>query len=489
MEGQVVNETNYVDQHNTAIFNRAIEQLGFGKYQLQMFFTCGFGFLVDQMLVVSIGLVIPQIVKQWDVKYPSMLVASLYSGSLVGALLCGFLIDIVGRKVVWQVSLFVVTITTLIAAGSPNFTALAIFIGFQTVGAGGNIAIDITVFNESLPRAKGYLLTALTMWWGVGNAVGGFFAWALIPPFSCAVDATPATCTSSSNMGWRYQYILIGGLTFVLAIVRVFFMKMEESPKWLVTQGRFDEAITTLQEIARVNKKELTTGVTDFQPRTDLVAQPKRKSIGAHTTHVRGLFATRKLARSTAGLCVLWMSIGIAYPIYTLFLPVYLAKNGARLGNGSTYQTYRDYSISSVVGIFGPILSSVLVNFSILGRRRSMALTAVCAAAFAGAFTAVRTEGANLAFSSMFGFWQNAFYGILYSYTPEILPTAHRGTGCGLTLALGRIASLSSPFIATYSDLNSSAPIWVCFGLYFLIAGVALVLPYEPKHFSVEDDP
>lgn len=90
------------------------------------------------MLVVSIGLVIPQILKQWEVKYPAMLVTALYAGSLVGAILCGFGIDYLGRKIVWQSSLFVVTIFTMLAAASPNFAALAIFIGFQTIGAGGN---------------------------------------------------------------------------------------------------------------------------------------------------------------------------------------------------------------------------------------------------------------------------------------------------------------------------------------------------------------
>ena len=90
------------------------------------------------MLVVSIGLVIPQIVKQWDIKYLSMLVAALYAGSLVGAAIVGFSIDYLGRKVVWQSSLFVVTIFTMIAASSPSFADLAIFIGLQTVGAEGN---------------------------------------------------------------------------------------------------------------------------------------------------------------------------------------------------------------------------------------------------------------------------------------------------------------------------------------------------------------
>ena len=100
------------------------------------------------MLVISVGLVIPQITKQWNVEHPSMLIAALYAGSLVGAILCGYAVDYVGRKIVWQVSLFVVTIFTMVAASSPNFAALAVFIAFQTVGAGGNRQPNqITTFN------------------------------------------------------------------------------------------------------------------------------------------------------------------------------------------------------------------------------------------------------------------------------------------------------------------------------------------------------
>lgn len=48
-EGELFREADHVLHHNTAVFNHAIEQLGFGRYQWQLFFTCGFGFLVDQV--------------------------------------------------------------------------------------------------------------------------------------------------------------------------------------------------------------------------------------------------------------------------------------------------------------------------------------------------------------------------------------------------------------------------------------------------------
>lgn len=90
------------------------------------------------MLAISVGLVLPQVMKEWSVQTPRMLVASLYAGLLAGALICGPAVDIIGRKLVWQGSLFVVTIFTMVAAGSPNFPALAVFIAFQAAGAGGN---------------------------------------------------------------------------------------------------------------------------------------------------------------------------------------------------------------------------------------------------------------------------------------------------------------------------------------------------------------
>lgn len=68
----------------------------------------------------------------------------------------------------------------------------------------------------------------------------------------------------------------------------------------------------------------------------------------------------------------------------------------------------------------------------------------------------------------------------LCSYTPEVLPDKHRAIGCGLTLACGRVASLTAPFIATWGNVYTSVPIFVCCGLFVVIGIVSLVLPFEP---------
>ncbi|KAM3509859.1 hypothetical protein MY11210_006146 [Beauveria gryllotalpidicola] len=102
-------------------------------------------------------------------------------------------------------------------------------------------------------------------------------------------------------------------------------------------------------------------------------------------------------------------------PLYGIYLPIYLQNNGAKLGDGSTFQTYRDYAISNTVAVLGPIFATAIIDFPVIGRRRGVAVTAACAAAFCGGFTSVRTMGANIAFSSMVSFWQTACYAMVFS--------------------------------------------------------------------------
>ena len=109
-------------------------------------------------------------------------------------------------------------------------------------------------------------------------------------------------------MGWRYQFILIGGISLAGALIRIFGMKMEESPTWLVSIGRREDAIAVLKEMARVNEVELDISPEIFEREDISNVEPQAPAAGGFT----GLFASRKLARSMIGLILLWMCIGVA---------------------------------------------------------------------------------------------------------------------------------------------------------------------------------
>lgn len=59
----------------------------------------------------------------------------------------------------------------------------------------------------------------------------------------------------------------------------------------------------------------------------------------------------------------------------------------------------------------------------------------------------------------MASFFENAMYGVLYGYTPEVFPTPHRGTGDAFAAAANRITGLFAPIIAVYSQVCVS--IWI----------------------------
>lgn len=90
------------------------------------------------MLLISITIIMPNSAKEFGPKYQTLLSASLYAGLFVGAVTCGLLADLIGRKLVWQLSIFGVSIVTLLAASSPNWAALNVWTSLCGLFGGGN---------------------------------------------------------------------------------------------------------------------------------------------------------------------------------------------------------------------------------------------------------------------------------------------------------------------------------------------------------------
>lgn len=90
------------------------------------------------MLLVTIAFVSPQASMEFGPKYATLLPAAEYSGLLVGATVLGLAADNVGRRAIWQISIFGASIITLIAASSTNWASLNWWIAFASFFAGGN---------------------------------------------------------------------------------------------------------------------------------------------------------------------------------------------------------------------------------------------------------------------------------------------------------------------------------------------------------------
>jgi len=100
------------------------------------------------------------------------------------------------------------------------------------------------------------------MWQPIGVVVASGIAYGTTAKYRCgpdlpscrAVNEGEACCTVESNMGWRYNLIVLGGMTLFIFFLRYFVFRFHESPKFLLSRGREAEAIAVLHRIAKFNK-------------------------------------------------------------------------------------------------------------------------------------------------------------------------------------------------------------------------------------------
>ncbi|KAL2205606.1 putative MFS transporter [Sarocladium strictum] len=463
------------------LINKTMDQIGWTNMHLKLFFLNGFGYAADSLILALQAVTASQAALEFRPSFPYALNVAVYTGMLIGVLFWGLGADVIGRRFAFNVSLFSASIFAIVAGAAPNWIALATFVALAAFFAGGNLVLDTTVFLEFLPGNKQWLVTLMACWWGLAYVIVAAFCWPIFstPSLTCA---TADGCTKDTNMGWRYVWYGNGGLVLLCSILRVTVIRLTETPKFLLTKGKDAQVVEIYQNIAKKYNRpcDLTVEMLESLGTTQSTYGESRYSVGELVAHIRGLFVTRELAMSTLLIWLSWALIGLAYPLFYVFLPDYLASRGAQTGQAGPYYQWRNYMLSSVAGVFGPVAAGFMCNWKVLGRKYTMVIGALLTMAFFFAYTAVRTPAQNVGFSCAISFTLNIYYGTLYAYTPETLPSAHRATGNGMAVAGNRIMGLVSSFVAAYGNTATSVPIYVCAAVYIVMAVVAALLPFEP---------
>ncbi|KAL8902605.1 MAG: hypothetical protein Q9207_004551 [Kuettlingeria erythrocarpa] len=476
-----------VYQAKAHVLNNAIQQIGMGRYQWELFILVGFGWASDNMWPVITSLILSPVALEFHQSKAPLLSLAQNIGLLGGAIFWGFGCDIFGRRLAFNATLGVTAVFGLVAAGSPNFAAIGCFAAFWSFGVGGNLPVDSAVFLEFLPGSHQYLLTILSIFWALAQLLATLVAWPLLGYHTCSeTDLDP--CTRSRNFGWRWFLITMGGFAMICFVLRFVVFTLYESPKYLMGKGKDAEAVAVVHKVAQKNGKTSSLSLADLEIHdegghqgVDAAAALKRKLEQVDLTHVRALFRTKKLAYSTTLIMCIWAFIGLAFPLYNAFIPYTLASRGAEFGDGSTYLTYRNSLIIAVLGIPGALAGGLLVELPLLGRKGALALSTILTGVFLFASTTAKNSNDLLGWNCAFNLCSNVMYAVLYAYTPEIFPTKDRGTGNALTASANRIFGIMAPIVAMYANLKTAAPVYVS-GALFLGAGVlTCALPFESR--------
>lgn len=180
-------------------------------------------------------------------------------------------------------------------------------------------------------------------------------------------------------MGWRYLFYTCGALVFALSMCRVLVIRFHETPKFLLCQGRDEDVVKTLERFAHKYDRpcSLTLGQLETYGQIHNTHAKNKASLSEVAVHVRGLFANRTMALSTSLVWLSWALIGLGYSLYYVYLPEYLASRGSSTGTSSTYITWRNYAITNLCAIPGPIIASYFCEMPPFGRKRTMAVGAL----------------------------------------------------------------------------------------------------------------
>ncbi|KAL6915136.1 hypothetical protein FSST1_012896 [Fusarium sambucinum] len=483
-----------VYQRKVAVMNQALVDIGMGSFQWKIFTMTGFGWFVDNFWMQAITIISPAVRNEFKVERIAFLTLAKYAGLVVGSSVWPMTADVIGRRLAFNITLLISSVSGLIGAGSPNFVALAIFIAFIGVGTGGNQPVDSAIFLEYIPATHQYLLTMQSAFWSVGQAAAALIAWPLIAGYSCKPDSD-AGCTYGNNLGWRYTFWAFGGLTMTMFLLRLLF-RVYETPKFLLSKGKDEQAVDTIHKIAARDGKTSWLTLSHFESiDAELNATSTGPTVPA-TTHkdiirssldkmtpdkIRVLFSTPRAAISTTLMIFLWCSIEMAYPLYNSFIPIYLENKGIASGSNSTSDVYRNYAIQAVCGIPASLLGGFTVDLKGIGRKGTGTIACISTGVFLFLFTRATTQAGILGFSCAIAFFQNLVYGLLYSYTPELFPAPVRGTANGLVAMFNRLSGLIAPIIAAYVGIDNDYPVWISAGLFILAGLIFLVLPYETR--------
>eukprot|EP00058_Branchiostoma_floridae_P004163 XP_002589651.1 hypothetical protein BRAFLDRAFT_284418 [Branchiostoma floridae] len=350
-------------------------------------------------------------------------------------------------------------------------TTLLFLLLHLVFGVGAAFATDYVTF---------VILRAL-----VGAAGIGFYFTSLVIAIEIAGPSKRNAVGMASVASCAFGYVILGFLAYLIrdwwtlqlaqalmtAPFLCYWWLLSESPRWLLTNNRVDEAKAVIQRAAKMNKVVI--------PHDAIFGETEKLSNDSEEDSSRqygvlDLFRKPRIRKTTMTMCISWFTEVCVY--YGLILgSVELAGDpylnfilGCSLEvvlNAVTLAAMERFGRKPVIG--GSILVAGTCSMASAMTRGGrflfsfvyVYLLQVCDSKTW--FAMVGRSGIGISFCS------------LMVYTPEVFPTVVRGTGLGLANMCSRLGSVLTPFVSLLGDVWQPLPM-VTFGTLCFVASLAI---------------
>jgi MFS family permease len=453
---------------------RRLDRLPWSRWHWRVVIGLGITWILDGFEVTLVGALASDLTKKDTLHLTTQQASSAGTwyllGAVAGAIGFGYLTDRLGRKKLFMITLAVYLVFTVASALAWNFWSFAIFRVLAGSGIGGEYAAINSAIDELIPaRVRGRVDIAINGTWWLGTAGAAFMSYEFL---------THVRETISWRLGFGIGAILALG---ILAVRK----SIPESPRWLLTHGRAEEAEKIVAEIeAEVEKQHPNLPEPEGEPLA--VQQLDRLNF---------LKIARYVIKNYPGRGVLGLALmsGQAFLYNSIFFTYTLV-----LGEfyGVSAQRAPLYLIPFAVGnILGPLLLGPL--FDTIGRRTMITSTYIISGlllVIAGELfvhDVLTSTTMTIAWCVIF-FFASAGASAAYLTVSELFPLEARAMAIALFYAVGTgIAALSptlfGALIASKSRTNVNYGYLLGAGLMIGAGIVAFFLAVAAERRSLED--
>ena len=406
-------------------------------------------------LIFDTSIVTSSIVSEYDLTCGNFalrnIIGSTYMlGLLFGSMFFGIISDKYGRMTALMIAILFVVVSALLGAVIPTLGAFGFFRFITGMGGMGCFMVTFVIAVEYV----GFKYTML-----IGIVIEVPFA---LGEILLGIEALYIRDWYTLQLVAYLPWAVLLGLWFLIP----------ESPRWLMSVGRYEEAITIVNKAAKVN------GATIPEELLDVTKACEKKEdftqiepAGDHQPSIKDLFVPKLMAFRTLNMFYQWFAVTMCY--YGLTFA------STSLGG----DPHTNYLLGVCIEI--PAYIFCILVMDCWGRRPILSFCQAIAGVsciIAGLlFEEIEDNKAlvpaQVFFSLVGKFMASANFAIIYVYTAELYPTIIRNSAIGACSCIARVGAILALVLQLLSAFYKPAPMLIM-GAVAILAGIlALMFP------------
>lgn len=440
---------------NTLNAGARLDRLPTSGFHRRILWLIGGGMFLDSFDIYLAGGVLGALVKSgWSsIPLNAAFLSSTFLGMLIGAFFAGVLGDAKGRKFTYQFNLAIFGIASIAGALAPTMHWLIAARFFMGLGLGAEIVVGYGSVGEFIPPAvRGKWSAYLSLITNSALFFSTFIGYLIIP-----------------TVGWRAMFAIVGVGALVVWVIR---KKMPESPRWLESKGRYDEAEAILRAAEAESAREGA-----LPPAVQAAPAPAPRK-----TSLLDLFGAAHRRRMLIAIAV-QIAINIMIYGFIVWVPTFLMKQGLGVSSSLGYAT-----LMSLGGPFGALIGVFIADSA--GRKKGLIVVAILAAIVGWLYG----NSSSVQMATLLGF---TLFSLTYlmvalgiaTYIPELFATENRMRANGIASCAGRITGILAPqlVVVLFAAGGVRQVLMVIAAVLIVMAAVLAVFGVETNRRPLEE--